>query len=681
MAGSRGQVLRVVDGRRYTVVPPDDDAPVGGAPPSLALTEAGDLLVLRSTAASLDVVVQPGSMSTGDGGASGWFGFPRILPLAVVAAVAVAVFLRRDRILPRLRRLRGTPAPAPAPPRTPTRRQAREGGPEGCGGRATVSSRMSQVADGASTQADDGVIDESGDESGGRTDERARATAREWRARLRDADKVLLAAVAVATITRFWGIGTQSLWYDEWLTGNAASGDLDHLRRYVTDQAGIPPTYFAIMWVWARVVADGDGALRVLSAIVGIATVPAMFAAVRELATRRAARMAAVLTAVNPMLVWYSQEARPYSLLALVAALSLLFLARYRNDGRHRDLMWWALACACMIAVHYFALFLVLAEGAALLRLRRPAWRELALAARPAAVVLLVLAPFGIRQFSRRDNHSWIAGHRLPKRFGDFGLGAFVGPVPPDGRLWIVVAAVAVLGIVLVATVGGRRERRAALLAGGVGVLSIVIALAATVVGVDVVVARYLIGSMIVMLAAVAVGLGADRAPRGLGWAAVAVVCVVSLVVVGAGIRDPQRQRADWRAVAAAHETRGTDGTRLIVLNLHGYLGLPLLRYVEGARILDEDETVLVDQIDMVVAKPSDPPCNLFVGLECPMIFLGVPPPQPLAQQVHLEERFELDQFFLDRYRSAAPVEVTPADVVPADTLEWSLVIVSSGSP
>jgi hypothetical protein len=537
---------------------------------------------------------------------------------------------------------------------------------------------MSQVADGASTLAGDDVIDE----SGGETDDPAPTRAARWRARAARADRVLLAAVAVAVVTRFWGLGTQSFWYDEWLTGNAASGSLDHLRRYVTDQAGIPPTYFAIMWVWARVVADGDGALRVLSALVGVATVPVMFAAVRELANRRAARMAAVLTAVNPMLVWYSQEARPYSLLALVAALSLLFLARYRNDGRHRDLMLWTLACACMIAVHYFAVFLVIAEVAALLYLRRPAWRELALAARPAAAVLLVLAPFGVRQFSRRDNHSWITGHRLPKRFGDFGIGAFVGPVAPDARLWIAVAAVAALGIVLVMAVGGARERRAAVLAGGVGVLSIVIALAATIVGVDVVLARYLIGSMIVLLAAVAVGLGADRAPRGLGWAAVAVVCVVSLIVVGAGIRDPQRQRADWRAVAAAHETGGTDGVRLIVLNLHGYLGLPLLRYVEGARIVDEDEAVLVDQIDLVVAKPSDPPCNLFVGLECPMSFLGVGPPQPLAQQVHLEERFELDQFYLDRYRSSGgPVEVTPADVVPADTLERSLVLVSSASP
>ena len=225
-----------------------------------------------------------------------------------------------------------------------------------------------------------------------------------WRDRLRRVDRWLLAVVALGAAVRLWGLGAQSLWYDEWLTSRAASGDLTYLRGYVTGQAGIPPTYFAIMWVWARLVGDGDAALRSFSALVGVATIPVAYATVRELGRRRAvARGAALLVAVHPALVWYSQEARPYSLLALLGALSLWALARLWTRRGRRDLVAWAVVCALAMAVHYFAVFLVVAEALAVLVARRPARRDLLAAGAAAGVVLALLAPFAVRQLPRGE--------------------------------------------------------------------------------------------------------------------------------------------------------------------------------------------------------------------------------------------------------------------------------------
>jgi hypothetical protein len=500
-----------------------------------------------------------------------------------------------------------------------------------------------------------------------------------WRGRLRRLDRWLVAVVALGAALRLWGLGAQSLWYDEWLTSLAASGDLDYLRGYVTGRAGIPPTYFAIMWVWARVVGDGDAALRSFSALAGVATIPVAYATVRELGRRRAvARAAALLVAVHPALIWYSQEARPYSLLALLGALSLWALARLWTRRGRQELVVWALVCALAMAVHYFAVFLVVAEALAVLVARRPARRDLLAAGAAAGVVLVLLAPFAARQFSRRGNHDWITDYGLRNRLSHAGHGALTGPTPPDDRWWMVAAAVVTLAVLLLVVRGDRGERRAAGAAAGLGVAAVVLALAANVVGVDMVLERYLIVTLVLFVVAVAIALGTARAPRGVGWAGLAVLCAMSLASVVVSARDPDLQRADWRAVADAHQAGASSGDRLLVMNFHGYLGRPLQRYLDDEQVVPSGETVTVEQIDFLISRPTDRPCDGFIGLECTMIFLGFGPTEQVAPDLHLSERIELDQFTIERYDTDGPLTVSVEDLVPPNDLPYSLVLLTS---
>ena len=66
-------------------------------------------------------------------------------------------------------------------------------------------------------------------------------------------------------------------------------------------------------------------------------------------------------------------------------------------------------------------------------------------------------------------------------------------------------------------------------------------------------------------------------------------------------------------------------------MNFHGYLGRPLQRYLDDERVVASDESVTVDQIDFLIAKPTDRPCDGFIGLECTMIFLGFGPTEEIA--------------------------------------------------
>ena len=475
-------------------------------------------------------------------------------------------------------------------------------------------------------------------------------------------DGVLVAVVLGGAIVRFWGLGAQSLWYDEWLTTEATSGGLGDVVRHSATREGIPPPFFLLMWGWVRIFGDGEAALRTVSALAGVATIPVAYAIVREIGQpRRAARAAALLVAVSPALVWYSQEARPYSLLALFGALTVLAFLRVWRAGpaaRPNDLLLWGLACAAALAVHYFAVFIVVAEAAALLAARRRPWRQVALACVPATVVLAVLAPVALEQRTHGPNHQWISDWPLSERLREAGESALVGPSPPDERLWIPAAAGVALAAVLLATVASRRQRLAALLVAGLGFAAVAMALAAVVLGVDVFLSRYVIASLVPLIAAAAIGV-AGHGSRWVGVAGVALLCAVSLTAVVAVARDPQLQRSNWADVADAF-TSGTGEGRVLVVDAYSNLAGPLLHYLDDeARPLRPGETVRADRIDVVMPAPVTAPCNWFVGRGCALIFLGSPLPEPVARQFSPAERVDLGSLVVTRYRAPDPVPVS----------------------
>ena len=134
-----------------------------------------------------------------------------------------------------------------------------------------------------------------------------------------------------------------------------------------------------------------------------------IYAAARQFAATRAALLAAALTCVSPILVWYSQEARAYALLVLLSALTLLCFGRALGRPGRGTLTAWAVACALAVATHYFAGFLVLAEAVwLLLRSRSP--RRVAVACVPVVLTAAALAPLAIHQ--RSQGHLAFIAHR-----------------------------------------------------------------------------------------------------------------------------------------------------------------------------------------------------------------------------------------------------------------------------
>ena len=533
--------------------------------------------------------------------------------------------------------------------------------------------RMSQVAGGPG--AVDGVEDVAG------ADEAPAAPAgdrgRSARRGRTGPDLVLAAIVLVGTVARAWGLGAQSYWYDEWLTARAADGTARNLYRYVTDQAGIPPTYFVVTWVWARLFGTGEVALRSISVLAGVGTIVVAYGAARALGQGRAvARVAALLIAVNPMLVWYSQEARPYSLVALLVACTVLFGARWLRDGRRLDLGCWALAATAAVAVHYYAVFLVLLEVIAGSRCGGdPGGRTWSPSFPPPWSPSL--APFGVEQFGRRDNHSWIVDFPLSARVTDAWHTLLVGPSVPSARLWLIAAVAVGIVVGLALATADASARRTVIVLVGLGLGAITLTWLAAIAGVDTFVGRYLIGSVVPLALAVAVA-GVRGRPRAVGAAVVATLTVVSVVAIVGVQRNPDLQRHASGAVANAHQRGGepTTGARAIVVDRHTTLAGPLTWYLDDHRVVGAGTEVAVTELDVVTATPTGHPCNLLVGLGCGLIFLGAPLERDLAGQLHEVERIEASHFVLVRYAADQPVTISPEDLTPLDGTWTPLLLV-----
>jgi mannosyltransferase len=401
----------------------------------------------------------------------------------------------------------------------------------------------------------------------------------------------LAALTAFALALRLWHIGSQSYWYDESYTVDLVHRGLGDMLATIPRTESTPPLYYLLAWVWARVFGTSEAALRSLSAVIGAAVVPvAWFAARAFFTSRRVAFAAAALVAANPYFVWYSQEARSYSLLVLTTALSLLFLAQ-------RRLVLWALAAILALLTHYFAGFIVVAEAAWLLYMTRT--RAAALATGLVGLAGAALIPLALHQRASQTT-AFIAqlGLRrrvedLPKKLVTGELGTFT---PLIGPLAGALAAAAILYALL-------RARRTTLgliwlVAFGAGV-PLLFALA----GSDYLLPRNLIAVYVPLVIAVAAGTGlAGRA----GIAAAAVICAVALVVDIQVTRDARLQRTDWRDAARSLGP----GDQAIVIT-PAWDQKPLRLYARGIGLLPAAGAPVTQVVSLAEGQPPrfpDPP-------------------------------------------------------------------------
>ena len=122
----------------------------------------------------------------------------------------------------------------------------------------------------------------------------------------------------------------QSLWLDEAINVMAARSYsfLGILTEYAKADFH-PPLYFIIIWIWTKLFGFSEVSARLPSVIFGLLTIWLVFLIGRKLYSKTLGILAALLLALNPLHIYYSQEARMYSMAAFAVVLNLLFFIFY----------------------------------------------------------------------------------------------------------------------------------------------------------------------------------------------------------------------------------------------------------------------------------------------------------------------------------------------------------------
>lgn len=161
----------------------------------------------------------------------------------------------------------------------------------------------------------------------------------------------LLAVVALAI--RLLCLGKDGLWHDEVATFNTAILPVSRIPAVAANHSNSPPLYFWLVHLVIGITGQSESSLRLLSAVAGALTIPvlgSLVIALTESAT--AGLLAALLLTINPLHLWFSQEARAYAVLTLCCAVALLALARALKAEHVTDWVWFLLATVAGLFVN-----------------------------------------------------------------------------------------------------------------------------------------------------------------------------------------------------------------------------------------------------------------------------------------------------------------------------------------
>jgi mannosyltransferase len=175
----------------------------------------------------------------------------------------------------------------------------------------------------------------------------------------------LLLILVLAAFLRFYCLDAQSLWADEGNSVSLSGRSLDLITAGAAHDIH-PPLYYYLLHFWMRVFGNSEFAVRALSALLGTGLVYLTYLLGRHLSDYWLALVAALLSAISPFQIYYSQEARMYILLATLSALSVYSFIKFmeveapntRNlKPNTRNLYLWAglyiLATALSLYTHY----------------------------------------------------------------------------------------------------------------------------------------------------------------------------------------------------------------------------------------------------------------------------------------------------------------------------------------
>ena len=173
----------------------------------------------------------------------------------------------------------------------------------------------------------------------------------------------LILLLALALVLRLAGLAHESVWIDEAFTVNLARLPAAAILRFEMNDVH-PPLYALLMRGWVGLFGSSEISIRLPSVLFGVLTVLLLHRLGTRLLGRTVGWLAALLAATSVFAIHYSQEARNYSLMALLTVTSMdRYVAGLAGWNARRVLGYLAVSIA-LVYTHHFGWFAILAQDA-----------------------------------------------------------------------------------------------------------------------------------------------------------------------------------------------------------------------------------------------------------------------------------------------------------------------------
>jgi uncharacterized membrane protein len=170
--------------------------------------------------------------------------------------------------------------------------------------------------------------------------------------------QLLLSLTLIGAILRLYNLGFNSLWLDEASTLNTAVKSIPDIWQFTTMGEFNPPLFYWTEHVMLFL-GNSELVLRIIPALLGVLSIPLIYLVGKEFMDRNTGIISAAAFAFSPFLLFYSQEARAYSMMLFFVLFSMIFYFRALKNNDIRDWALFGILSALAFWSHFYAMVII----------------------------------------------------------------------------------------------------------------------------------------------------------------------------------------------------------------------------------------------------------------------------------------------------------------------------------
>lgn len=164
----------------------------------------------------------------------------------------------------------------------------------------------------------------------------------------------LILILLIGTLLRTYNLSSESISFDEIIP--------IRITKHPNSDYANPPFYYLFLNYWIELFGNSEFVIRLPSVIFGALSILLLYYLANLLFNKRIALLSALILAINPFHIFYSQEARMYSLFALFSLLSLFYFFKVLKEKKRINWFFYITFNLLNLYTHYFAVFVLLVE-------------------------------------------------------------------------------------------------------------------------------------------------------------------------------------------------------------------------------------------------------------------------------------------------------------------------------